>query len=68
MSGYQLLLLFALQNENVLPQHLAIDRPSPKMLGFLSKHYRLKHSFLQPNSYAVFEGFFSDRSGKQALY
>ncbi len=30
-----------LQFERVKPLELAIDRPSPKFLGFLKKHYKL---------------------------
>lgn len=31
-----------LQNEGVQPRKFAYDRPSPKLKGFLSKHYHLK--------------------------
>lgn len=30
---------FMLDSENLLPERLAIDRPSDKLLGFLKKHY-----------------------------
>lgn len=29
------------QAEGVTPSNLAYDRPSPKLIGFLAKHYRL---------------------------
>ena len=31
-----------LQIENAEPRKLSYDRPSPKLLGFLSKHYNLR--------------------------
>lgn len=36
---------------------VAYDRPSPKLLAFLSKHYDLRHGDLQPNRFMIFEGF-----------
>ena len=32
-----------LKNEGVEPRKIAYDRPSPKLKGFLSKHYNLKN-------------------------
>jgi len=43
------------------PRFLAIDRPSPKLLGFLRKHYSLTKVIHQVNNYVIFEGFFTDR-------
>ena len=45
----------------VHPKLLAIDRPSPKLLGFLRKHYNLTKHIHQVNNYVIFEGFFTDR-------
>ena len=39
------------------PHLLAYDRPSPKLLPFLKKHYGLSKPDLQPNKYTIFEGF-----------
>ena len=39
------------------PGTLAYDRPSPKLLSFLAKHYGLTHPDLQPNRFTIFEGF-----------
>jgi len=39
------------------PCTLAYDRPSPKLLAFIAKHYNLQHPDLQPNRYTIFEGF-----------
>lgn len=36
------------------PNTLAYDRPSPKLVSFLKKHYGLINSDLQPNRYAIF--------------
>ena len=43
-----------LQVEKVLPQKLGYDRPSEKLLSFLSKHYYLKKYVPQSNNYVVF--------------
>lgn len=47
-----------LKNEGVHPGKLAYDRPSPKLLGFLRKHYNLDHFRPQANSFVVFRSFF----------
>ncbi|CAM9227131.1 unnamed protein product, partial [Lampetra planeri] len=49
-----------LRREGVQPQHLAIDRPSPKLLAFLRKHYGLAKTLPQVNNFVVFEGFFQN--------
>lgn len=43
------------------PQHLAIDKPSPKFLSFLHKHYGLETIIPQMNNFVVFDGFFINR-------
>lgn len=44
-----------LQRENgVHPAKIAYDRPSSKLIGFLSKHYGLKSYVPQNNNYVVF--------------
>ncbi|KAL7749234.1 hypothetical protein RI367_005386 [Sorochytrium milnesiophthora] len=43
-----------LEAENVQPSALAYDRPSPKMLSFLNKHFGLWKYNPQPNNYVVF--------------
>uniref|UniRef100_A0A4W5P3P8 Alpha-tubulin N-acetyltransferase 1 n=1 Tax=Hucho hucho TaxID=62062 RepID=A0A4W5P3P8_9TELE len=45
------------------PVLMAYDRPSPKFLSFLEKHYCLKNSVPQVNNFVVFDGFFTNRSG-----
>ncbi|XP_071230917.1 alpha-tubulin N-acetyltransferase 1-like isoform X1 [Salvelinus alpinus] len=64
--GYGLeLFSFMLQNKKVEPVLMAYDRPSPKFLSFLEKHYCLKNSVPQVNNFVVFDGFFAKRSAAQ---
>ena len=39
------------------PEHIAYDRPSPKLYPFLMKHYGLVNHDLSPYGFAVFPGF-----------
>ncbi|XP_037329379.1 alpha-tubulin N-acetyltransferase 1 isoform X1 [Pungitius pungitius] len=62
--GYGLELFdFMLQHKNLEPVVMAYDRPSPKFLSFLAKHYCLTPSVPQANNFVVFEGFFLNRPG-----
>nr|XP_029500897.1 alpha-tubulin N-acetyltransferase 1-like isoform X2 [Oncorhynchus nerka] len=62
--GYGLeLFSFMLQHKKVEPVMMAYDRPSPKFLSFLEKHYCLKNGVPQVNNFVVFDGFFTNRSG-----
>ncbi|RYY86961.1 GNAT family N-acetyltransferase [archaeon] len=36
------------------PGQVAYDRPSPKLIPFLHKHYDLHQPDLQPNRYTIF--------------
>ncbi|KAK7899624.1 hypothetical protein WMY93_020477 [Mugilogobius chulae] len=64
--GYGLELFnFMLQHKHVEPALMAFDRPSPKFLSFLAKHYNLTQSIPQVNNFVVFEGFFFDKSAGQ---
>ncbi|XP_016126343.1 alpha-tubulin N-acetyltransferase 1-like isoform X4 [Sinocyclocheilus grahami] len=61
--GYGLELFdFMLKHKRVEPERMAYDRPSPKFLSFLEKHYDLKNSVPQVNNFVVFSGFFQSRS------
>lgn len=51
-----------LKFENVQPKILAYDRPSPKLLGFLKKHYGLNQYIPQNNNYVVFNDYFLNNS------
>ena len=44
--------------ENVDPSSLGYDRPSPKLLGFLRKHYGLSEYDPQSNNFVVFKSYF----------
>jgi len=48
--------------EGVEPRKLAYDRPSPKLKGFLAKHYNLRNFLPQNNNYVVFDDYFSSES------
>lgn len=41
--------------------HLAIDKPSDKLIAFLKKHYGLSAQIRQVNNFVVFKDFFSGR-------
>ncbi|KAM6899284.1 alpha-tubulin N-acetyltransferase 1 isoform 3-T3 [Xenentodon cancila] len=61
--GYGLELFdFMLKHKNVEPVTMAYDRPSPKFLSFLAKHYCLTENVPQVNNFVVFEGFFLNRA------
>lgn len=49
-----------LQAEQTPPHKIAYDRPSPKLIGFLAKHYGLKSFTPQENNYVVFHKYFED--------
>ncbi|XP_018610002.1 alpha-tubulin N-acetyltransferase 1 isoform X4 [Scleropages formosus] len=64
--GYGLeLFRWMLQHKRVDPVQMAYDRPSPKFLSFLEKHFGLKDSVPQVNNFVVFDGFFRNRSAVQ---
>lgn len=50
-----------LQHEGVDPERFAYDRPSPKLLGFLRKHYGLVDFVPQQNKFVLFSQFFADK-------
>eukprot|EP00002_Diphylleia_rotans_P040990 TRINITY_DN9862_c2_g1_i3.p1 TRINITY_DN9862_c2_g1~~TRINITY_DN9862_c2_g1_i3.p1 ORF type:complete len:441 (-),score=96.32 TRINITY_DN9862_c2_g1_i3:250-1572(-) len=65
------LLLFRrmLMSEGVTPQRLAYDRPSPKLLAFLNKHYKLSRYVPQPNNFVVFKDYFeSDKKASRESF
>lgn len=49
---------FALNLLSTVPQFLAYDRPSSKLVAFLAKHYGLIQGITQPNNFVIFRGFF----------
>lgn len=59
-SGFGLTLFDAmLAAEGLEARSLAYDRPSPKMLPFLRKHYGLSNYNEQPNNFVVFDDYFA---------
>jgi alpha-tubulin N-acetyltransferase 1 len=42
---------------DLLPSQIAYDRPSPKLLAFMAKHFCLTIPDQQPNRFTLFEGF-----------
>ena len=44
--------------ENQEPRKLAYDRPSPKLINFLKKHYELVRYIPQNNNFVIFDDFF----------
>ncbi|KAF9343491.1 Alpha-tubulin N-acetyltransferase 1, partial [Mortierella sp. NVP85] len=53
----KLLFDYMLKVEQMDPTQIAYDRPSPKLFGFLNKHFQLNRHLPQPNLFAIFEGF-----------
>ncbi|KAG9319235.1 hypothetical protein KVV02_008076 [Mortierella alpina] len=53
----KLLFDYMLKVEDIEPNQIAYDRPSPKLYRFLSKYFGLERHLPQPNQYAIFEGF-----------
>jgi hypothetical protein len=49
-----------LKFENIKPSNLAYDRPSPKLIAFLKKHYSLINFTPQNNNFVVFNEYFTD--------
>lgn len=54
--GYALF-KYTLNITSTQPDEWAYDRPSPKLLAFLRKHYSMTKYDLQPNRYAIYDGF-----------
>ncbi|KAF9168248.1 Alpha-tubulin N-acetyltransferase 1 [Actinomortierella ambigua] len=50
--------------EDISPEQIAYDRPSPKLYQFLEKHFELAHHVPQPNQFAIFEGFRLEDTGE----
>ena len=58
-SGVGLLLFqrFLTLSNTSDPCKVAYDRPSPKLLAFLAKHFNMKNPDAQPNKYTIYMGF-----------
>merc|ERR1719271_738484 len=53
-----------LEHEDATPTQLAYDRPSPKLLGFLRKHFGLSRYQPQNNNFVIFDEYYR-RSGAE---
>jgi len=61
-QGVGLRLFEALLRDNpgLAPHQLGFDRPSPKFLSFLAKHWGLEEYLPQANSFVIFDEYFRD--------
>jgi len=48
-----------LQAEDIEPRRIAYDRPSPKLISFLKKHYGLEAYIPQNNNFIVYNDYFN---------
>lgn len=55
-----------LTSENVAPAKLAYDRPSPKLIKFLQKHFGLSQYIPQNNNFVIFDDYFRVKRTKAA--
>lgn len=55
-----------LEQEGVSAAQLAYDRPSPKFLPFLAKHFGLSRYQPQNNNFVVFDAYFGRSSGAES--
>ena len=58
---------FMLQDQSIEPHALAYDRPSPKLLSFLKKHYRLESYMPQSNNFLFSNKIFPTQKYKNCL-
>lgn len=56
-----------LDYEGEEPKKLGYDRPSEKLINFLSKHYNLVDYVPQNNNFVVFNNYFIEKKTKQEL-
>jgi len=49
-----------LEYERIDPSKLAYDRPSPKLISFLKKHYGLSKFIPQNNNFVIFDQYWED--------
>lgn len=57
----QILFEKMLELENILPKKIAFDRPSDKLIKFLTKYYNLKDYIPQNNNYVIFNEYFVNK-------
>lgn len=66
LTSPPLLLWFCVQRENLGPHQLALDRPSPKLLPFMERHFALTTYTPQSNHFVLFHEYFKDSSNTAA--
>ena len=52
-----------LEGEKISADKLGYDRPSPKLLSFLKKHYKLVDYVPQNNNFVVYNNYFGELAG-----
>eukprot|EP00775_Hariotina_reticulata_P004091 gene4091-4338_t len=57
---------YMLAAEGQTPEQLGYDRPSPKLLAFLRKHYHLSSYVPQTNNFVVYEQYFQTQCNKNS--
>jgi len=55
-----------LAREQIAPARLGYDRPSPKLMAFLKKHYGLSKYMPQSNNFVVFDAYFDPSAQEDA--
>ena len=63
----KILFEYMLEYENLLPEQMAIDRPSEKLLSFLRKHYALTQKIPQMNNFVIYDGFFASQQSQKEV-
>ena len=49
---------FMMEHENLPAHKYAYDRPSPKLLGFLAKHFNLTEYSPQANNFVIYAQYY----------
>ncbi|XP_050520944.1 alpha-tubulin N-acetyltransferase 1-like [Daktulosphaira vitifoliae] len=55
---------FMLKDTGLMAKHLAIDKPTKKLMQFMWKHYKLSKLVNQGNNFVIFEEFFDNQDEK----
>ena len=51
-----------MENENLPAHKYAYDRPSPKLLGFLRKHFGLTSYSPQANNFVIYDQYYRENN------
>lgn len=67
-SGYgKQLFDYMLQSEDTEPSQLAYDRPSPKLISFLQRHFQLTDFVQQFTNFVIFDAYFTNFTISKAV-